>query len=244
MKTLLSYALLLGLTSFGNAEQAQPEKAETPTKPIEVTELTQAEFEVKVANLLKTNALTKEKVLELYSLAKKYPKAKGAAYVSFQNYHYEHNPKKKQEKLTYFMSQYIDSDQINYILYSLIQSYSNEVPKLMHLVMLGSNKKENRHAAAFALASWKHRMMRMIVTHPDVVKFQTAELISMYNSIIDTPGMNERILKKSKAALYMLETFSIGCEAPEIIGTDHEDKEFKLSDYRGKVVLVDFWADW
>ena len=29
--------------------------------------------------------------------------------------------------------------------------------------------------------------------------------------------------------------------APDIVGTDQDGKEFKLSDYRGKVVLLDFW---
>jgi cytochrome oxidase Cu insertion factor (SCO1/SenC/PrrC family) len=30
--------------------------------------------------------------------------------------------------------------------------------------------------------------------------------------------------------------------APEIVGTDQDGKEFRLSDYRGKVVLLDFWS--
>ena len=29
--------------------------------------------------------------------------------------------------------------------------------------------------------------------------------------------------------------------APEIVGTDQDGKEFKLSDFRGKVVMLDFW---
>ena len=30
--------------------------------------------------------------------------------------------------------------------------------------------------------------------------------------------------------------------APEIVGTDQDGKEIKLSDYRGQVVLLDFWS--
>jgi hypothetical protein len=30
---------------------------------------------------------------------------------------------------------------------------------------------------------------------------------------------------------------------PEIVGTDAEGKTFKLSDYRGKVVLLEFWRE-
>jgi hypothetical protein len=45
-------------------------------------------------------------------------------------------------------------------------------------------------------------------------------------------------------ALYLLETRSIGRVAPEIEGEDLDGKGFKLSDYRGKVVVLDFWGHW
>jgi len=38
--------------------------------------------------------------------------------------------------------------------------------------------------------------------------------------------------------------FSLGMVAPDIDGVDLQGEPFKLSDYRGKVVLVDFWGDW
>jgi hypothetical protein len=36
----------------------------------------------------------------------------------------------------------------------------------------------------------------------------------------------------------------IGDQAPEIEGTDLDGKRFRLGDYRGKVVVLDFWASW
>jgi peroxiredoxin len=36
----------------------------------------------------------------------------------------------------------------------------------------------------------------------------------------------------------------VGNLAPEIEGEDLEGVAFKLSDYRGKVVVLDFWGDW
>jgi hypothetical protein len=47
-----------------------------------------------------------------------------------------------------------------------------------------------------------------------------------------------------KDALYLLETRSLGKVAPEIEGEDLDGKAFKLSDYRGKVVVLDFWGHW
>lgn len=37
---------------------------------------------------------------------------------------------------------------------------------------------------------------------------------------------------------------AVGKTAPEISGEDIDGKSFKLSDYRGKVVLLDFWGNW
>src|SRR5262245_13494884 len=45
---------------------------------------------------------------------------------------------------------------------------------------------------------------------------------------------------KAKSELYDLRFLSVGKTAPDIEGQDQDGKKFKLSDYRGKVVLLDF----
>ena len=37
---------------------------------------------------------------------------------------------------------------------------------------------------------------------------------------------------------------AVGMAAPVIEGADVDGVHFKLSDYRGKVVVLDFWGDW
>lgn len=44
--------------------------------------------------------------------------------------------------------------------------------------------------------------------------------------------------------LYEQEHLAIGAVAPEIEGPDLDGVSFKLSDYRGKVVLLDYWGFW
>jgi peroxiredoxin len=41
-----------------------------------------------------------------------------------------------------------------------------------------------------------------------------------------------------------LRYLAIGKVAPDIEGEDIDGRRFKLSDYRGKVVLLDFWGNW
>ena len=45
-------------------------------------------------------------------------------------------------------------------------------------------------------------------------------------------------------ALFELDNLQIGMTAPDFEATDSDGVAFKLSDYRGKVVVIDFWGFW
>jgi hypothetical protein len=47
---------------------------------------------------------------------------------------------------------------------------------------------------------------------------------------------------KAKSELFEIRFLAVGKTAPDIDGEDQDGKKFKLSDYRGKVVLLDFWS--
>jgi thiol-disulfide isomerase/thioredoxin len=58
-------------------------------------------------------------------------------------------------------------------------------------------------------------------------------------------GFKESTLgEKAAPELYELQHLWIGQAAPEIEGEDLDGGKLKLSDYRGKVVLVSFWGSW
>lgn len=48
---------------------------------------------------------------------------------------------------------------------------------------------------------------------------------------------------QARSALYDIRHLGIGKPAPEIDGKDQDGKKLKLSDYRGKVVLLYFWSE-
>jgi hypothetical protein len=61
---------------------------------------------------------------------------------------------------------------------------------------------------------------------------------------IATVTKDADLIADAKAALFEIEHLQVGCTAPDIAGVDVEGKAIKLSDYRGKVVLLDFWGFW
>lgn len=49
-------------------------------------------------------------------------------------------------------------------------------------------------------------------------------------------------VEEAKRRLHGLTALAVGSAAPEIVGKDAEGKEIKLSDFLGKVVVLDFWT--
>jgi hypothetical protein len=58
------------------------------------------------------------------------------------------------------------------------------------------------------------------------------------------PGGKSSVKERAEGALFEMRHLQVGQVAPEIEGEDVEGKKFKLSDYRGKVVVLDFWGHW
>ena len=84
------------------------------------------------------------------------------------------------------------------------------------------------------------------------LKVDSEEVEKLYESIVkdysdvvlEQFGRKTNIGEAAKNALYELRNLSLGCVAPDIEGSDLDGKDFALSDYRGKVVMLDFWGDW
>lgn len=61
----------------------------------------------------------------------------------------------------------------------------------------------------------------------------------------DVPGgRGKSIGEMAENQLFSIKYLQIGKIAPDIEGEDLDEVSFKLSDYRGKVVVLDFWGDW
>ena len=59
-----------------------------------------------------------------------------------------------------------------------------------------------------------------------------------------TARRGDSLIKDAHAELYagFRELWAQGKPAPEVVGEDIDGKPFKLSDFKGKVVVIDFWT--
>ncbi len=73
----------------------------------------------------------------------------------------------------------------------------------------------------------------------DAYKDARAKLMAVADEVSD-----KALASQITGAIKERETFGIGCTAPDIAGVDLDGVAFKLSDYRGKVIFLDFWGDW
>lgn len=60
----------------------------------------------------------------------------------------------------------------------------------------------------------------------------------------DLPFGDSNYQTAADNAIYYLENLAVGKTAPEFAGEDTDGVLFRLTDYRGKVVMLRFWGDW
>jgi hypothetical protein len=80
----------------------------------------------------------------------------------------------------------------------------------------------------------------------EAVAAETEKLLeAAMESYADVPyGRGSTVGEFAENKLFSIKYLQIGKVAPDIEGSDLDEVEFKLSDYRGKVVVIDFWGDW
>jgi hypothetical protein len=60
----------------------------------------------------------------------------------------------------------------------------------------------------------------------------------------DVKGSRGLVAKQAAGALFEAEFLQVGLPVPDFSASDETGTSFRLSDYKGKVVLVDFWGFW
>jgi hypothetical protein len=111
-----------------------------------------------------------------------------------------------------------------------------------------------RGKATFALAEFCRRAVeRQMASEADGMLTNRADTATraeaLYEEVVSEHANEEFLPNRTlgdaaRSALVELCDLGVGQTAPEIDGEDLDGVKFKLSDYRGKVVVLDFWGNW
>ena len=90
----------------------------------------------------------------------------------------------------------------------------------------------------------KDNLAAALVIEDRIVTYGEPEEVKEYYAIL-SPKIKESFYGKNiKKAIDLNDKTAIGALAPNFSQTDVNGKIVKLSDYKGKYVLIDFWASW
>lgn len=167
---------------------------------------------------------------------------------------------------------HIENENLKNVVQQLAYSQSPGAEKLLRLAMQKSPHREVQGYACFGLAQFLKNKLEganyLKNADPqelerikgfigeDMLKQLTSvdpdkagkEIESLCEKVIDKyadlESFRGKLGEAAERELFEIRNLAIGRVAPEIEGEDLDGAAFKLTDYRGKVVVLDFWGDW
>jgi hypothetical protein len=168
---------------------------------------------------------------------------------------------------------YLTSDKIAPLCESLARGFDKESLGALNTILDKNPNADVKAAACLALATnlqYRGRMAKQFKERPGLAKAyegmmgkeaveeiekkgeegMNKEAVKYLERVVkDFPDAKDAkgkpLVKEAKLKIDgILHPIEVGKAAPEIEGEDTDGKAFKLSDYKGKVVLLDFWGNW
>lgn len=183
-------------------------------------------------------------------LAKRAGKAPAGAKALSMALRTQQSPDEVREVTGLLMANFLDSPEMKGVVQRLgglrWSLGSTETEALLRRVVESTPVEEVKLSATFELAMV---LMDPVYSHDPGGNLQGAprgdvsEARALFESLVrDHPESSPA--KRAKGFLFELDHLQVGMVAPDVEAVDQDGVAFKLSDYRGKVVLVDFWGFW
>ncbi len=172
----------------------------------------------------------------------------------------------REKAIAMMLEDHIDSEHIAKMAPSLGRSGpSQQAEATFRAIIEKSPSKDVRGKTSFALVQYFQRLERFVGNEKlinrmgdestkEYLTSKTKESVDQdLDSLIESikEDYADVVVRGGKTlgerigpVVFERERLQIGMIVPEVEGEDLDGKSFKLSDYRGKVVVIDFWGDW
>jgi AhpC/TSA family len=177
----------------------------------------------------------------MLELAEKHPKDPAAVDALVWAVHHWGSSPAGQKALDLLVRDHLDSKQLGSICYAFRYAPSGG-EQTLRSILQRSPHPEVQAQACFTLALYlKDKARRSMASTAEAEKL-FERVAKEYPNVELYPGRT--LAAQAKVELFELQRLAIGKVVPEIEGEDADGKHFRLSDYRGKVVLLSFWGNW
>lgn len=251
------------LGALDDKEKAKPEQLGTPAEQVKAltAEYNKArndfikEYRAAADDEERQKMLSKQPQPQAYAgrflaIVEKHPKdpaAFDALYWIVMNVRDAHADK----ALDRLVKDFITSPKLGMLCPMIARSRSSDADKQLRVILEKSPHRDVQGQACYSLAQvFKARVADEGFAQAEKDQaFKEAEqylntTIEKFGDVQIGRGSLAEIAKKQLVGLKNLLNLQVGKVAPEIEGEDIDGKAFKLTDYRGKVVVLDFWGHW
>jgi hypothetical protein len=150
--------------------------------------------------------------------------------------------------LEQLLKEHVDSPKLGELAQSLVYSGMPGTEKTLRTILDKSPHARVQAHAGLALAQVLKRRAddgKLSQAERDKISKEAEGLLEgVVAKSTKSKEVGANLVERAKRELFELRNLAIGKKAPQIEGEDIDGKKFALSDYKGKVVVLDFWGNW
>ena len=150
-------------------------------------------------------------------------------------------PDEQKAALDLIFTNHLDSERMEQMCFRMLYARGDDAAReRLEMVIDNTPHKKIKAVATYCLASF----LRLNAKDDGNKEEYMSLLRKVSDEYSDIEFRGRPISKMAEGAIFEIENLKIGEPVPDIVGEDLNGESFKLSDYRGKIVMLDFWGNW
>jgi len=141
---------------------------------------------------------------------------------------------------------HLKSNKLGQVCMALGSSAAPDAERLLRAIVDKNPSRDLQGAACYNLALCLKKQSEKVPPGDKPAEKPAKEAEDLFERVLkkhaSVKSLQGKLGDLAKDELFAIRNLAIGKMAPDILGKDLDGKAFKLSDYRGKVVVLHFWS--